>query len=157
MGNGFPIGGVITSKRIADALSDQGHFFSSGGGSTLSCRVGLAVLDAMVQDDLQRNAREVGSRLAEALRGLAQRHPLVGPVHGVGLYLGVELVRDRQTLEPAAAEAAAICERMRELGVIVLTTSERSNVLKIKPPLCLTAESADHAVAMLDRVLSEGW
>ncbi|KJL25328.1 5-aminovalerate aminotransferase DavT [Microbacterium foliorum] len=157
MGNGFPIGGVITSKRIADALSDQGHFFSSGGGSALSCRVGLAVLDAMVQDDLQRNAREVGSRLAEALRGLAQRHPLVGPVHGVGLYLGVELVRDRQTFEPAAAEAAAICERMRELGVIVLTTSERSNVLKIKPPLCLTAESADHAVAMLDRVLSEGW
>ncbi|KQZ24339.1 aminotransferase [Microbacterium sp. Root553] len=157
MGNGFPIGGVITSKRIADALSDQGQFFSSGGGSTLSCRVGLAVLDAMVEDDLQRNAHEVGSRLAEALRGLAHRHPLVGPVHGVGLYLGVELVRDRETLEPAAAEAAAICERMRELGVIVLTTSERSNVLKIKPPLCLTAESADHAVAMLDRVLSEGW
>ncbi|KAA0961548.1 aminotransferase [Microbacterium sp. ANT_H45B] len=157
MGNGFPIGGVITSKRIADALSDQGQFFSSGGGSTLSCRVGLAVLDAMVEDDLQRNAREVGSRLAEALRGLAHRHPLVGPVHGIGLYLGVELVRDRETLEPAAAEAAAICERMRELGVIVLTTSERSNVLKIKPPLCLTAESADHVVAMLDRVLSEGW
>ncbi|MER7445896.1 aminotransferase [Microbacterium sp. NPDC097977] len=157
MGNGFPIGGVITSKRIADALSDQGQFFSSGGGSTLSCRVGLAVLDAMVEDDLQRNAHEVGSRLAEALRGLAHRHPLVGPVHGIGLYLGVELVRDRETLEPAAAEAAAICERMRELGVIVLTTSERSNVLKIKPPLCLTAESADHAVAMLDRVLSEGW
>ncbi|WP_341956869.1 aminotransferase [Microbacterium sp. LWH13-1.2] len=157
MGNGFPIGGVITSRRIADALSSQGQFFSSAGGSTLSCRVGLAVLDAMVEDDLQANAREVGARLAASLRALAHRHPLVGPVHGEGLYLGVELVRDRDSMEPASAEAAAICERMRELGVIVLTTSERSNVLKIKPPLCLTVESADHVVAVLDRVLSEGW
>lgn len=157
MGNGFPIGGVITSKRIADALSGQGHFFSSAGGSTLSCRVGLAVLDAMVQDDLQRNALDVGDHLAGAIRALAERHPIIGAVHGVGLYLGVELVRDRDSLEPADAEAAAICERMRELGVIVLTTSERSNVLKIKPPLCLSVESADHVVAMLDRVLADGW
>ena len=157
MGNGFPLGGVITSKRIADALSSQGQFFSSAGGSSLSCRVGLAVLDAMVDDDVQRNAREIGSRLADGLRELGRRHPLVGPVHGAGLYLGVELVRDRETLAPAAAEAAAICERLRELGVVVLTTSERSNVLKIKPPLCLTASSADHVVAALDRVLTEGW
>lgn len=157
MGNGFPIGGVITSRRIADALSTQGQFFSSAGGSTLSCRVGIAVLDAMAEDGLQHNAAVIGARLAEGLRGLADRHPLIGVVHGEGLYLGVELVRDRDTMEPAAAEAAAICERMRELGVIVLTTSERSNVLKIKPPLCLTAQSADHVVAMLDRVLTEGW
>jgi 4-aminobutyrate aminotransferase-like enzyme/Ser/Thr protein kinase RdoA (MazF antagonist) len=157
MGNGFPIGGVITSRRIADALSTQGQFFSSAGGSTLSCRVGIAVLDAMAEDGLQHNAAVIGARLAEGLRGLADRHPLIGVVHGEGLYLGVELVRDRDTMEPAAVEAAAICERMRELGVIVLTTSERSNVLKIKPPLCLTAHSADHVVAMLDRVLTEGW
>lgn len=157
MGNGFPIGGVITSKRIADALSTQGQFFSSAGGSTLSCRVGIAVLDAMAEEGLQHNAAVIGARLAEGLRALADRHPLIGVVHGEGLYLGVELVRDRDTMEPAAAEAAAICERMRELGVIVLTTSERSNVLKIKPPLCLTAHSADHVVAMLDRVLTEGW
>lgn len=157
MGNGFPIGGVITTRRIADALSSQGQFFSSAGGSTLSCRVGIAVLDAMVADDLQRNALEVGAHLAAGFRELAERHPLIGPVHGAGLYLGVELVRDRETLEPAAAEAAAICERMRELGVIVLTTSERSNVLKVKPPLCLTSASADHVLAMLERVLTEGW
>ncbi|SEC02489.1 aminotransferase [Microbacterium hydrocarbonoxydans] len=157
MGNGYPIGAVITSRRIADALSAQGQFFSSAGGSTLSCAVGLAVLDAMVEDDLQRNALAVGDHLAEQLRTLAQRHPLIGPIHGAGLYLGVELVRDHETMEPADAEAAAICERMRELGVIVLTTSERSNVLKIKPPLCLTIQSADHVVGMLDRVLSEGW
>ncbi|WP_260857398.1 aminotransferase [Microbacterium sp. 1.5R] len=157
MGNGFPIGGVITSKRIADALSSQGQFFSSAGGSSLSCRVGIAVLDAMEADGLQSNALRIGARMAAGFEELALRHPLIGPVHGAGLYLGVELVRDRESMEPADAEAAAICERMRELGVIVLTTSERSNVLKVKPPLCLTAESADHVLAALDRVLSEGW
>jgi 4-aminobutyrate aminotransferase-like enzyme len=157
MGNGFPIGGVITSKRVADALATQGQFFSSAGGNPLSCRVGIAVLDAMEAEGLQANARVVGDRLAAGFRELGERHPIIGPVHGEGLYLGVELVRDRATLEPATPEAAAICERLKELGVIVLTTSERSNVLKVKPPLCLTEESADFVVAQLDRVLSTGW
>ena len=157
MGNGFPIGGVITSKRIADALATQGQFFSSAGGNPLSCRVGLAVLDAMAEEGLQENARVVGGRLAEGFRALGERHGIIGPVHGEGLYLGVELVRDRETMEPATQEAAAICERLKELGVVVLTTSERSNVLKVKPPLCLTPESADFVVAALDRVLTEGW
>lgn len=157
MGNGFPIGGVITSKRVADALSSQGQFFSSAGGNPLSCRVGLAVLDAMRDEGLQENARVVGGRLLAGFRALAEKHELLGPVHGEGLYLGVELVRDRETMEPAKEEAAAICERLRELGVIVLTTSERSNVLKVKPPLCLTVESADFVLAQLDRVLAEGW
>ena len=157
MGNGFPIGGVITSKRVADALATQGQFFASTGGNPLSCRVGIAVLDAMRDEGLQQNAREIGARLISGFNALAEKHELIGPIHGEGLYLGVELVRDRKTLEPAKAEAAAICERLKELGVIVLTTSERSNVLKVKPPLCLTAESADFVVEQLDRVLTEGW
>ncbi|MCS3428081.1 aminotransferase [Leucobacter aridicollis] len=157
MGNGFPIGGVITSKKIADALASQGQFFSSAGGNPLSCRVGIAVLDAMRDEQLQQNAATVGERLASGFRALAETHDIVGPIHGEGLYLGVELVRDRETMEPATAEAAAICERLRELGVVVLTTSERSNVLKVKPPLTLSAESADFMVAQLDRVLTEGW
>ena len=157
MGNGFPIGGVITSRAVADALSSQGQFFSSTGGNPLSCRVGLAVLDAMAAEGLQQNAGAIGARLAAGFRALAERHDIIGPVHGEGLYLGVELVRDRDSMEPADREAAAICERLRELGVVVLTTSERSNVLKVKPPLCLTAESADFAVTALDRVLTEGW
>lgn len=157
MGNGFPIGGVITSKAIADSLATQGQFFSSAGGNPLSCRVGIAVLDAMRDEGLQSNAAAVGARLAAGFRSLAERHGIIGPVHGEGLYLGVELVRDRETLEPATAEAAAICERLRELGVVVLTTSERSNVLKVKPPLTLSAASADFVVEQLDRVLTEGW
>ncbi len=157
MGNGFPIGGVITSKRIADALSDQGQFFSSAGGNPLSCRVGLAVLDAMEEESLQENAQVIGARLIAGFTDLAERHDIIGPIHGEGLYLGVELVRDRATMEPATHEAAAICERLKDLGVVVLTTSERSNVLKVKPPLCLTAESADFVVEQLDTVLSTGW
>jgi 4-aminobutyrate aminotransferase-like enzyme len=157
MGNGFPIGGVITSKRVADALSSQGQFFASTGGNPLSCRVGLAVLDAMRGEGLQENARIIGARLVAGFAALAAKHDLIGPIHGEGLYLGVELVRDRESLQPATAEAEAICERLRELGVVMLTTSERSNVLKVKPPLCLTASSADFVVAQLDRVLTEGW
>lgn len=157
MGNGYPIGGVITSKRIADSLAREGNFFSSAGGSPVSCAVGIAVLDAMRDEKLQSNAKTVGTRLKMRLEKLAEKHDLVGPIHGHGLYLGVELVRDRESLEPAAAEADAICERLRELGVVVLTTSERKNVLKVKPPLCLTQESADFFVDALDEVLSTGW
>ncbi|MFC5338447.1 aminotransferase [Leucobacter denitrificans] len=157
MGNGFPIGGVITSKRIADALSDQGQFFSSAGGNPLSCMVGIAVLDAMEEEKLQENAQVVGAKLIAGFTALAEKYEIIGPIHGEGLYLGVELVRDRETMEPAKEEAAAICERLKDLGVVVLTTSERSNVLKVKPPLCLTAESADFVVEQLELVLSTGW
>jgi 4-aminobutyrate aminotransferase-like enzyme len=157
MGNGYPIGGVITSKKIADALATEGNFFSSAGGSPVSCAVGLAVLDAMRDEGLQENARVVGNHLKKRLKALAKKHDMIGPIHGHGLYLGVELVRDRTTLEPAAAEAAAISERLRELGIVVMTTSERMNVLKVKPPLCLTIESADYFVDALDEVLATGW
>jgi 4-aminobutyrate aminotransferase-like enzyme len=95
--------------------------------------------------------------LKRRLEELAARHPLIGAVHGSGLYLGVEFVRDRETLEPATEETAAICDRLRELGVIVQPTSDRQCVLKIKPPLCLTRRSADVFAAALDDVLTHGW
>jgi 4-aminobutyrate aminotransferase-like enzyme/Ser/Thr protein kinase RdoA (MazF antagonist) len=157
MGNGHPLGAVITSRAIADAYRTQGYFFSSAGGSPVSCVVGLTVLDVIERDGLQHNALTVGEHLTSRLAELAHRHALIGAVHGSGLYLGVELVRDRQTLEPAVAETAAICERMRELGVIVQPTGDRMNVLKMKPPMCLSTTSADFFVDMLDRVLSTGW
>jgi 4-aminobutyrate aminotransferase-like enzyme/Ser/Thr protein kinase RdoA (MazF antagonist) len=157
MGNGYPIGGVITSKTIADSLAREGNFFSSAGGSPVSCAVGIAVLDAMRDEKLQANAKTVGTHLKKRLEKLSEKHDRIGPILGHGLYLGVEIVRNRETLEPAAAEADAICERLRELGVVVLTTSERKNVLKVKPPLCLTRESADYFVDALDQVLATGW
>jgi 4-aminobutyrate aminotransferase-like enzyme len=99
----------------------------------------------------------VGGRLKAGLLGLADRHPIIGAVHGEGLYLGVELVRDRATRAPATAEAAAICDRLLELGVVVQPTGDFKHVLKIKPPLVLPAEAADAFVARLDEVLTTGW
>jgi 4-aminobutyrate aminotransferase-like enzyme len=119
--------------------------------------VGLTVLDVIEREGLQRNALIVGDHLKARIIELAERHRLIGTVHGSGLYMGVELVRDRTTLEPATAETAAICERMLELGVIVQPTGDRQNVLKMKPPMCLTTESADFFVDTLDRVLGTGW
>jgi 4-aminobutyrate aminotransferase-like enzyme len=157
MGNGQPLGAVITTKAIADAYRGQGYFFSSAGGSPVSSVVGLTVLEVIERDGLQHNAAHVGDHLRRRLTELAERHPLIGAVHGSGLYMGVELVRDRQTLEPADTETAAICERMRELGVIVQPTGDHLCVLKMKPPMCLTVESADFFVDMLDEVLRTGW
>lgn len=157
MGNGQPLGAVITTREIAEAYRTQGYFFSSAGGSPVSCVVGMTVLDVIERERLQQNALTVGDHLKARILDLATRHALIGTVHGSGLYMGVELVRDRTTLEPAAAETAAICERMLQLGVIVQPTGDRLNVLKMKPPMCLTRESADFFVDMLDRVLSTGW
>jgi 4-aminobutyrate aminotransferase-like enzyme/Ser/Thr protein kinase RdoA (MazF antagonist)/biotin carboxyl carrier protein len=157
MGNGYPIGAVITRRDIAEAFAREGYFFSSTGGSPLGCAIGSAVLDVIERDGLQANAVAVGSQLRAALLRLADRHELIGAVHGMGLYLGVEFVRDRSTREPATEETAAICERMLELGVIVAPTGDHLNVLKIKPPLCLTASSAEFFVATLDEVLRTGW
>jgi len=157
MGNGQPLGAVITSRAVADAFAAQGSFFSSAGGSPVSCVVGTTVLDIIEDEGLQANAARVGDRLIARCEELATRFPIIGAVHGMGLYLGVELVRDRETLDPATAECYAICDRLRDLGIIVQPTGERANVLKMKPPMCLSQEAADFYVDMLERVLVEGW
>jgi 4-aminobutyrate aminotransferase-like enzyme len=157
MGNGHPLGAVVVSRPVAEAYRSQGYFFSSTGGSPVSSVVGIAVLDALRDEGLVENARTVGEHFRRRLLELAERHPLIGTVHGRGLYLGVELVRDRATLEPATEETAAICERMLQLGVVVQPTGEWLSVLKVKPPMCMTRQSADFFVRTLDRVLTEGW
>ncbi|WP_193510409.1 aminotransferase [Cryobacterium sp. BB736] len=153
MGNGYPLGAVITRREIAESLSREGNFFSSAGGSPVSSVAGLAVLDVIRDEKLQENAAQVGDHLVARLAELAERHPIIGAVHGMGLYLGIELVRDRETLEPATLETAALCERLLQLGVIMQPTSERQNVLKVKPPLCLSLDSADFFVDALDVAL----
>jgi 4-aminobutyrate aminotransferase-like enzyme len=157
MGDGHPLGAVITRREIAESLQKEGHFFSSTGGSPVSCVAGMTVLDVMAEEKLQENARTVGDHLKTRLAALVDRFPIAGAVHGMGLYLGLEFVRDRTTLEPATEETAAICERLLELGVIVQPTGDHMNVLKIKPPLCLTTESADFFADMLEKALDEGW
>lgn len=157
MGNGHPIGAVITTPEIAAAFANGMEYFSTYGGNPVSCAIGLAVLDVIAEEGLQNNARNVGRELVTGLRELGARHPLIGDVRGLGLFLGVELVRDRTTLEPAPEEAGYIASRMREKGILVSTDGPLHNVLKIKPPLVFTAEDADHLATTLDAVLAEGY
>ena len=154
-GNGHPLGVVVCRREIADAFDADSVYFSSTGGGPVSCEVGLAVLDVMRDERLQDNARVVGGHLKARLQQLAGRHPLIGAVHGRGLYLGVDLVLDHDRRTPARYEALAVSERLRHRGVIMQPTGDAFNVLKVKPPMCLDRVSADYFVAALDAVLTE--
>ncbi|MBO9531567.1 MAG: aminotransferase [Solirubrobacteraceae bacterium] len=155
VGNGHPLGFVACRRELAEQFGAHASWFSSPGGGAVSCRVGEAVLATIQGEGLQRNAALVGAHLKAGIEALAQDHPIIGRVNGRGLYMGVDLVRDRTTLEPADGEARAICERLRRYGVILQPTGDHANVLKVKPPLCLTEADADFVVAALRRVLDE--
>lgn len=157
VGSGHPVGAVITTRAIADQYRTGGYFFASTGGSPVSSVIGMAVLDVIENEGLQQNAWRVGQHLRRRLEALMEQHPIIGAVHGSGLYMGLELVRDRSTLEPATEETALICDRLRELGVIMQPTGDYQNVFKIKPPLCVTIESADYFADQVERVLATGW
>jgi 4-aminobutyrate aminotransferase-like enzyme/Ser/Thr protein kinase RdoA (MazF antagonist) len=155
MGNGHPLGAVITRREIAEALEAEGYFFSSSGGSPVSCRIGMAVLDVMEEEQLWENARSVGGYFKERLLALIDKHPLVGAAHGSGFYLGLELVRNRETLEPATQETTYLCDRLRELSIFMQPTGDYLNILKIKPPMVTTRRSVDFFVDNVSKVLSE--
>ena len=155
MGNGHPLGAVITRREIAEALEAEGYFFSSSGGSPVSCRIGMAVLDVMEEEKLWENARVVGGYFKERLLALIDKHPLAGAVHGSGFYLGLELVRDRETLEPATEETTYLCDRLRERGIFMQPTGDYLNILKIKPPMVTSRRSVDFFVDNVSKVLNE--
>lgn len=154
LGNGHPIAAVVTTRAIADAFDDGVKYFNTFGGNPVSCAIGTAVLDIVQGDGLQSRAADVGTYFLKSLEQLKSRHDVIGDVRGRGLYLGVELVRDRQTLEPADVEALAISERMKDAGVIVYPTGAHANVLKIKPPMIFDPHHVDVFVEVLDGVLS---
>jgi 4-aminobutyrate aminotransferase-like enzyme len=155
IGNGFPLAAVVTTEAIAGSFANGMEFFSTFGGNPVASAAGLAVLDVMAEERLQERARRVGDHFIAGLRRLAERHALIGDVRGSGLFLGLELVRDRHTLEPAAAEAAYIVERLRDLGILAGTDGPLHNVIKIRPPLCIAEADADLFVDVLDRILAE--
>ncbi|MEZ4718145.1 MAG: aminotransferase class III-fold pyridoxal phosphate-dependent enzyme [Caldilineaceae bacterium] len=155
IGNGHPLAAVVTTRAIADAFANGMEYFNTFGGNPVSCAIGLAVLDVIEQEQLQANALRVGNRLMDGLRELMGRHPLIGDVRGLGLYVGAELVLDRTTLEPAPRHAAYIANRMRDHGILISTDGPLHNVLKLKPPIVFTDADADRLVATLDRVLGE--
>jgi 4-aminobutyrate aminotransferase-like enzyme/Ser/Thr protein kinase RdoA (MazF antagonist) len=155
IGNGHPLGAVITTREVAESFNNGMEFFSTFGGNTVSCAVGLAVLKVVLEENLQDHARRVGDHLLKGLHALAQRYPLIGDVRGSGLFLGVELVRDPITLEPAAEEASFISNQMRERGILLGTDGPHHNVIKIRPPMPFSEDDADCLLATMDDVMGE--
>jgi hypothetical protein len=131
------------------------EFFSTFGGNPVACAAGLAVLDVVQSGNLMQHALRVGNRLLAGLEKLKERHAIIGDVRGSGLFVGVELVRDRETLEPATEEASYVVNRMRELGVLTGTDGPHDNVIKIRGPLALTADDIDLALDIMDDVFGE--
>ncbi len=155
LGNGHPIGAVITTPALAASFDNGMEFFSTFGGNTVSCAIGLAVLDVLRDEGLQAHALRVGERLLAGLRPLVDRYEMVGDVRGSGLFLGVELVRDRTTLEPAGAEASYVSNRLRELGILLGTDGPHHNVVKIRPPMPFDDADADVLLLAIDKALAE--
>ncbi|HEY3459944.1 MAG TPA: aminotransferase class III-fold pyridoxal phosphate-dependent enzyme, partial [Casimicrobiaceae bacterium] len=155
LGNGHPLAAVVARREIAESFANGMEYFSTFGGNQVSCAIVLAVLDVLRDEDLQTKARRTGERMLAALRPFIHRHELVGDVRGSGLFLGVELVRDRASLEPAGAEASYVADRMREEGILLGTDGPFHNVVKIRPPMPFDEANADRLVETLDRVLGE--
>jgi 4-aminobutyrate aminotransferase-like enzyme len=155
IGNGHPLGAVVTTPEIAAAFANGMEYFNTYGGNPVSCEIGLAVLDVIRDERLQERARRVGGRMKEGLHRLAERHPIVGDVRGLGLFLGIELVLDRDSRTPAPRQAAYVVERMKDHGILLSTDGPDHDVIKMKPPLVFSDADAERALAAYDRVLAE--
>jgi 4-aminobutyrate aminotransferase-like enzyme len=154
MGNGFPMAAVVTRADLVDPFAARTGFFSTFGGNPVASVAALAVLDVIRDEDLMANARDVGSHLLRLLADLGSRHDVIGDVRGCGLMVGVELVKDRSTREPAPDAARSVVDGLREQGVLIGFTGPAENVLKLRPPLVFRQEHADLLVEKLDRVLA---
>ena len=155
IGNGHPLGVVITTRAIAESFAQGPEFFSTFGGSTLSCLIGKTVLDLVRQEKLQQNAELIGQHLISGLQDLQKRHAVIGDVRGMGLFIGVELVEDRQARLPATRVAAHIVNRLCEKRVLTGLEGPHNNILKIRPPLTIEAEDSAYLLSTLDAVLEE--
>ncbi len=154
IGNGHPMAAVVTTDNIAASFSNGMEFFSTFGGNPVSCAIGLAVLDVIRDEGLQQRALELGDRFCNGLIQLMQKHSLIGDVRGAGLFIGVELVRQRDTLEPATEEANELIQRLNERGILLSTDGPFHNVIKIKPPMVLTEDDVDMTLRCLDDELT---
>ncbi len=154
-GNGHPVAAVVTTEAVARSFVTGMEYFNTFGGNPVSCAIANAVLDVIQQEGLAAHAARVGAGLHEQLGELQREHALIGDVRGAGLFLGVELVTDRDARAPATQQANYVAERLRDEHVLISTDGPFDNVLKIKPPLCFGAADAARLVEVLDRVLRE--
>lgn len=155
IGNGHPLAAVVVTEEIANAFDNGMEYFNTFGGNPVSMATGLAVLKVIQDEELQKNALEVGGFLLEGLTNLMDKHIIIGDVRGHGLFVGVELVKDRVTLEPAVPEIDTIVEKMKNRGFLLSTDGPLHNVLKIKPPIIFSKKNAEDMIRHLDEVLSE--
>ncbi len=154
IGNGAPLAAVVTTPEIAQALTSRIHF-NTFGGNPVCCAIGKAVLEVIDEEGLQQNSLTVGAHLHAGLKKLQEKHSIIGEVRGKGLMIGAELVKDRSTKEPAKAECAQVFETARELGLLIGKGGLNGNVLRIKPPMCLSAADADFMLEVLDVALGK--
>ncbi len=152
LANGAPIGACVTRPEVASVMQRRVHF-NTFGGNPLSMTQGLATLEVIEAEGLQENARTVGGYLREKLLDLADRHPIIGEVRGLGLMLGIELVRNRDSREPATTETLEVLEQARDRGLLLGKGGLAGNVIRIKPPMCITRADADFIADCLDEVL----
>jgi alanine-glyoxylate transaminase/(R)-3-amino-2-methylpropionate-pyruvate transaminase len=154
IGNGAPLGAMTTTEPISEVMTRRIHF-NTFGGNPVSMIQGLATLDVIDEEKIQQNALNVGTHLKLRLLELQEKHQLIGEVRGLGLMLGVELVRNRKRKDPASTEAAEVMQRCRERGLIIGKGGLKGNTLRIKPPMCITRDDADFIADCLDEVLGE--
>ena len=154
IGNGCPLAAVVTTQAIAKALTTRIHF-NTFGGNPVVCAQGKAVLEVIEREQLQANSLHVGGHLRAGLEKLQQKHAIIGDVRGQGLMLGVELVKDRTTKEPASAECAAVLESAREMGLLVGKGGLRGQTIRFAPPMCITQADADFLLEVLDAAFAK--
>ena len=155
MGDGHPLAVVVTTPGIAAAFARETDYFNTFGGNPVSATAGKAVLEVVQRENLLANVKRSGDYMLAGFRRLAEKHAIIGDIRGKGLFLAVELVRDRAAREPATEETAEVLELMREAGVLIARVGEHRNTLKIRPPLVFTTEHADIALAALDGALEK--
>jgi alanine-glyoxylate transaminase/(R)-3-amino-2-methylpropionate-pyruvate transaminase len=153
IGNGCPLGAVVTTPKIAAALAARIHF-NTFGGNPVVCAQGLAVLEVIEREKLQENALNMGNRIFAGLTRLKQKHNIIGDVRGKGLILGIELVKDRQSKEPARAECAQVLESAREMGLLLGKGGLWGQTIRFSPPMCINEHDTDFLLEVLDRTLS---
>jgi alanine-glyoxylate transaminase/(R)-3-amino-2-methylpropionate-pyruvate transaminase len=154
IGNGAPLGAVVTTPKIAAALSQRIHF-NTFGGNPVVCAQGKAVLEVIEEEKLQENALKIGNRILTGLNGLKQKHYIIGDVRGKGLMLGIELVKDRRTKEPAKDECAQVVETAKEMGLLLGKGGLWGQTIRFSPPMCINEQDADFLLEVLDLALQK--
>ena len=154
MGNGHPLAGVVTRADLMEEFTSRNMYFNTFGGNPVSAAVGQAVLDVLKDERLLENARSTGDYVIAGLKRLQGKHPLIGDVRGRGLFFAVEMVKDRQTREPAGSDTKRIVNGMRERGVLISRIGPHDNILKIRPPMVFNKENADLLLQTLDTVMA---